>query len=218
MCLRAAIGVRPSSRRWRARRRRDFWGIHVNVFTTAPADVAKARDDGAPIRARRDAAERATRESPSNSCQGGGSAAIEASRLQPLCGLEDLPAGLAVRMFDKLAASTYNGGDCERFLTKDEILDNITLYWLTNTAISSYGERNNNCQAVEHAPAQIPIPAAVTVFAGGDHRAQRCWAERVYPKLMYFREVDKGGHFTAWEQPELLAQELRAAFKSLRSS
>jgi pimeloyl-ACP methyl ester carboxylesterase len=95
------------------------------------------------------------------------------------------------------------------------MLDDITLYWLTNTGTSSarlYWENNaNNFNAVD-----ISIPAAVTVFPGEIYRAPRSWAERSYHKLIYFRAVDKGGHFAAWEQPELFAAEMRAAFKSLR--
>ncbi|MEH2027058.1 hypothetical protein [Nostoc sp.] len=99
--------------------------------------------------------------------------------------------------------------------TKDEMLDDIRLYWLTNSAISSaqlYWENNaNNFNAVD-----ISIPAAVTVFPGEIYRAPRSWSERSYHKLIYFHEVDKGGHFAAWEQPTLFAAEIRAAFRSLR--
>jgi pimeloyl-ACP methyl ester carboxylesterase len=100
------------------------------------------------------------------------------------------------------------------------MLDDITLYWLTNTAASSaqlyWENNNNNFNAVEQKTADISIPVAVTVFPGEIYRAPKSWAERAYHKLIYFNEVDKGGHFAAWEQPELFASELRAAFKSLR--
>ena len=130
-------------------------------------------------------------------------------------GLSDSPVGLAAWMYDKFAQWTYSGGEPERSLTKDEMLDDITLYWLTNSAISSaqlYWENNaNNFNAVD-----ISIPAAITVFPGEIYRAPRSWAERSYHKLIYFNEVDKGGHFAAWEEPELFSTEIRAAFRSLR--
>jgi len=130
-------------------------------------------------------------------------------------GLADSPAGLAAWLYDKFAAWTYSGGEPEQALTRDEMLDDITLYWLTNTGTSSaqlYWENNSNVfNAVD-----ISIPAAVTVFPGEIYRAPRSWAERTYHKLIYWHEVDKGGHFAAWEQPELFAAEIRAAFRSLR--
>jgi pimeloyl-ACP methyl ester carboxylesterase len=120
----------------------------------------------------------------------------------------------------QFAAWTYSGGEPERALMRDEMLDDITLYWLTNTAASSaqlYWEKNNNnFNAVEQKTADISIPVAVTVFPGEIYRAPRSWTERAYYKLIYFNEVDKGGHFAVWEQPELFAAEMRAAFRSLR--
>jgi pimeloyl-ACP methyl ester carboxylesterase len=122
--------------------------------------------------------------------------------------------------YDKFDDWTYSGGDAEKALTRDEILDDITLYWLTNTATSSarlyWENNNNNFNAVEQKTAEISIPVAVTVFPGEIYRAPKSWAERAYRKLIYFNEVDKGGHFAAWEQPELLATEMCAAFRSLR--
>jgi pimeloyl-ACP methyl ester carboxylesterase len=123
-------------------------------------------------------------------------------------------------MYDKFAQWTYSGGEPERSLTKDQMLDNITLYWLTNSAISSarlYWENNsNNFSAAAQRTADISVPVAVTVFPGEIYRAPRSWTQKAYPTLMYFNEVDKGGHFAAWEEPELFAAELRSAFKSLR--
>jgi hypothetical protein len=113
------------------------------------------------------------------------------------------------------ATWTYSGGEPERAFTKDEMLDDITLYWITNTGTSSarlYWENDaNNFNAVD-----ISIPAAVTVFPSEIYRAPRSRCERSYHHLIYWNEVDKGGHFAAWEQPELFATEVRAAFKSLR--
>ena len=101
-------------------------------------------------------------------------------------------------------------------LTRDDILDNITLYWLTNTGVSSarfYWESHFNF----YAAADVSIPAAVSVFPGENYEAPRSWAERAYHHLIYYNRVDRGGHFAAWEQPQLFAQEVRAGFRSLRN-
>ena len=151
------------------------------------------------------------------------------TRPQTLYGIADSPVGLAAWLLDHgdgygqpaaamtsaVPARTINGhsaGD----LTRDDVLDNITLYWVTNTAISSarlYWENKLNL----YAAADVSIPAAVTVFPGENYEAPRSWAERAYHKLIYYNRVDKGGHFAAWEQPQLFSQEVRAAFKSLRA-
>jgi hypothetical protein len=129
--------------------------------------------------------------------------------------LTDSPAGLAAFMYD------YNDGEPERLLTKDDFLDNVTLYWLTNSATSSarlYWETSG--QSVLLPPAQktseISLPVAITVFPEEVYRTPETWARRAYRNLIYFNEVDKGGHFAAGEEPDLLAAELRAAFRSLR--
>lgn len=115
-------------------------------------------------------------------------------------GLADSPAVLAAFYDDKFAARTYSGGEPERALTRDEMLDDITLYWFTNTGTSSsrlYWENKDNVfNAVD-----ISIPVGVTVFPGEIYRAPRSWAEHTYHKLIYWNEVEKGGHFAAWEQP-----------------
>jgi len=192
-------------------------GIHVNMPATVPPEVAKALQDGDPAPSGLSAAEKAAFEQMNALyTKGSGYAGMMVTRPQTLgYSLADSPAGLAAWFYDKFADWTYSGGEPERVLTKDEMLDDITLYWLTNTETSSarlYWENNaNNFNAVD-----ISIPAAVTVFPGEIYRAPRSWAERAYHKLIYFNEVDKGGHFAAWEQPELFAAEIRAAFRSLR--
>jgi pimeloyl-ACP methyl ester carboxylesterase len=197
-------------------------GIHVNMPPTVPGDLAKAINSGDPAPAGLSAEEKAAFDSLSTFfSKNAGYGAMMATRPQTVgYGLSDSPAGLAAWMYDKFAEWTYSGGEPERSLTKDEMLDDISLYWLTNSAISSaqlYWENNNNNFS---APAQkttdISIPVAVTVFAGEIYRAPRSWTEQAYRNLMYFNEVKKGGHFAAWEEPELFTNEVRAAFRSLR--
>ena len=130
-------------------------------------------------------------------------------------GLDGLSGGACGLMYD------YNNGEPERLLARDDFLDNVTLYWLTNSATSSarlYWETSG--QSVILAAAQktseISLPVAITVFPDEVYRAPETWARRAYRNLIYFNEVDKGGHFAAWEEPELFSAELRAAFRSLR--
>ncbi|HEY2020864.1 epoxide hydrolase family protein [Paraburkholderia sp.] len=197
-------------------------GIHVNMPATAPPEIAKALNNGEPAPAGLSSAEKTAYESLANLYKkGGGYAAMMVTRPQTEgYSLADSPAGQAAWMYDKFAAWTDSGGDPERSLTKDQMLDDITLYWVTNTSTSSarlyWENNNNNFNAVEQRTAEISVPVAVTVFPGEIYRAPRSWTERSYPKLTYFHEVDKGGHFAAWEQPELFAEELRAAFRPLR--
>ena len=146
-------------------------------------------------------------------------AIMMASRPQTLIGLADSPVGLATFMLDhdarsyELIARAFDGKS--EGLTRDDILDNITLYWLTGTAISSARIYWENKLAFFDAK-NVQIPAAVSAFPDEVFQAPRTWAERAYPKLIYFNRPDKGGHFAAWEQPQLFTEELRKAFKSLR--
>jgi pimeloyl-ACP methyl ester carboxylesterase len=150
---------------------------------------------------------------------------LMAQRPQTLYGLADSPVALAAYMLDhgdgggQPAAAVIEAlnrhGSATGELTRDEILDNITLYWLTNTGVSAsrlYWEYKGgyfNAKGVK-------IPVAVSVFPGEQYEAPRSWAEKAYPNLIYYHHAEKGGHFAAWEQPMIFAQELRAAFKPLR--
>jgi pimeloyl-ACP methyl ester carboxylesterase len=197
-------------------------GIHVNMPATVPAEIAKALKNGEPAPAGITEEENAAFNSLNHLyTKGGGYAAMMVTRPQTLgYSLSDSPAGLAAFFYDKFNEWTYSGGEAEKVLTFDEMLDDISLYWLTNTAASSaqlyWENNNNNFNAVEQKTAQISVPVAVTVFPGEIYQAPRSWTERSYRKLIYFNKVKKGGHFAQWEEPELFAAELRAAFKSLR--
>jgi pimeloyl-ACP methyl ester carboxylesterase len=192
-------------------------GIHINLPATVPADVAAALAAGGPPPAGLTEKERAAFNSLDTFYRKRRAyGAMMGTRPQVIGqALTDSPAGLAAFMYD------YNDGEPERLLSKDDFLDNVTLYWLTNTATSSarlYWETGG--QSVLLAAAQktseISLPVAITVFPEEVYRAPETWARRAYRNLTYFNEVDKGGHFAAWEEPELFAAELRAAFRSIR--
>ena len=193
-------------------------GIHINLPATVPSDVAAVLAGGGPAPAGLSEKERAAFDSLDTFYKMRRAYAVLMGTRPQVIGqaLTDSPAGLAAFMYD------YNDAEPERLLTKDDFLDNVTLYWLTNSATSSarlYWETSG--QSVLLAAAQktseISLPVAITVFPEEVYRAPETWARRAYRNLIYFNEVDKGGHFAAWEQPELFAAELRAAFRSLRS-
>lgn len=197
-------------------------GIHVNMPATVPADIAQILKEGGKAPSNLTAIEKAAFVSLNKLyTKGGGYAGMMVTRPQTLgYGLTDSPVGLAAFFLDKFNEWTYSGGNAEQSLSKDQMLDDITLYWLTNTAASSaqlYWENNtNNFNAVEQKTAEIKVPVAITVFPGEIYQAPKSWAVRAYPNLIYFNEVSKGGHFASWEEPQLYAEELRAAFRSLR--
>jgi pimeloyl-ACP methyl ester carboxylesterase len=201
--------------------------IHTNMPATVPADVDKALLAGGSMPSGLSAEEQRAYEQLVRTFKQVDYARLMGSRPQTLYGIADSPVGLAAWLLDHndaddqpaaavasaLNRTTSNTGE----LTRDEILDNITLYWLTNTGVSAsrlYWEYKGGFFNAKG----VSIPVAVTVFPGEQYEAPLSWTERAYPKLVYYNRVDKGGHFAAWEQPQIFVQELRAAFKSFRAS
>lgn len=141
---------------------------------------------------------------------------IQATRPQTIgYALSDSPAGLAGWIYEKFEAWTDSDGDPETALTRDEMLDDISLYWLTNTAASSARLYRENAQYGMNLGV-VELPVGVSIFPGEIFRTPRSWAEKVYPNLIHWNELDRGGHFAAFEQPTLFVQELRACFRRFR--
>jgi pimeloyl-ACP methyl ester carboxylesterase len=193
-------------------------GIHVNMPGTVPKEIAAILTAGGPAPGDLTEKERAAFDALDTFYKdSSGYAAMMVTRPQTIgYSLVDSPVGLAAWIYEKLAQWTYSGGEPERVLTKDEMLDDISLYWLTASGTSAariyWEDHSNNFNAVDIAD----LPVAVTVFPGEIYCAPRSWAERCYHNLIYFHEAKTGGHFAAWEQPEIFTEEVRGAFRSLR--
>jgi pimeloyl-ACP methyl ester carboxylesterase len=201
----------------------ELLGIHTNMPGIFPTEIDQAAFSGAPAPAGLSADEKVAYERLQFVYQKGIAYGFQMGlRPQTLYGIADSPVGLAAYFLDhdarsyELIARVFEGKP--EGLTRDDILDNITITWLTNTGISGarlyweyWGKGYFNAKGVS-------IPVAVSVFPDELYPAPRSWAERAYPKLIHYNKLDKGGHFAAWEQPQLLSEEIRVGLRSLRSS
>jgi len=200
----------------------ELMGIHTNMANVVPNEIDKAAFSGAPAPAGLSADEKLAYERLSFVyAKGIGYGFQLGLRPQTMYGIADSPVGLAAYFLDhdarsyELIARVFDGQS--EGLTRDDVLDNITITWLTNTAVSggrlyweNWGASFFNVKGV------TAVPVAVSVFPDELYPAPRSWAERAYPKLIHYNKVEKGGHFAAWEQPALFCEEVRAGFRSLR--
>jgi pimeloyl-ACP methyl ester carboxylesterase len=206
----------------------ELLGIHTNLPFTVPPDIARAAQAGAPPPSDFSAEERRAYDQLVFFFKHGLGYAIEmGQRPQTLYGIADSPVGLAAWFLDhddrslKLISRVFDGHP--EGLTRDDVLDNVTLTWLTNTAISGARLYWENFGDVPEGKVpffllrNVSIPVAVSAFPDELYETPRSWAERAYPKLVYYKKHDKGGHFAAWEQPQLLSEDVRAGFRPLRT-
>jgi pimeloyl-ACP methyl ester carboxylesterase len=197
-------------------------GIHTNMPATVPDNIGTALQFGQPPPSGLSPDEKSAWDQLDFFYKHGlGYAQEMANRPQTLYALADSPVGLAAWMLDHdarsqaMIARAFDGQT--EGLTRDDVLDNVTLYWLTNTAVSSarlYWES----KLPFFAPKGVQIPVAVSAYPDEIYTAPKSWTEKAYPKLIYYNRLSKGGHFAAWEQPQLFSEELRASFRTLRSS
>jgi len=198
----------------------ELLGIHVNMPGAIPSEIDAASASGAPVPAGLSEEERSAYDRLAFVYKHVSYAVWMGSRPQSSAALADSPIGLATFLLDHDAASleliarSFDGQD--EGLTPDDVLDNVTLFWLTNTGVSSgrlYWENKTGF----FSPKGVKVPVAVSDFPDEIYGTPRAWAERAYPKLIHYNKVEKGGHFAAWEQPRLLSEEVRAGFRSLRA-
>jgi pimeloyl-ACP methyl ester carboxylesterase len=202
---------------------KELLGIHTNMPAAVPAAISKKLSAGVGPEGLSADEKNAYQQLDFFYRKGLAYAQEMGLRPQTLYGISDSPIGLAAWMLDHDARSyslitrVFNGKP--EGLTKDDIIDNITLYWLTNTGISSarlYWETTQIAKGGFFDPRNVTIPVAVSVFPDEIYAAPKNWVESAYSKLIYYNKLNKGGHFAAWEQPKLFTEDLRAAFKSLR--
>ncbi len=202
-------------------------GIHINLPAAVPPEVAAVIPVGGPAPTGLSEKEHAVFDSLIASAKMGNTAYVVMMTARPQTigyGVTDSPAGLAAWLLGHPGFGQWTyGSDADTSPTKDEVLDDISLYWLTNSGTSAarlYWENSGRgvTSAAAQKTAEISLPVAITVFPNEVYRVPETWARRAYRNLIYFHEVDKGGHFAAWEQPELFSTELRAAFRPLRQS
>jgi len=198
----------------------ELLGIHVNMPGVFPPDIDKDAQSGAPAPSGLSADEKIAYEELKFVYAKGIAYGYQMGlRPQTLCGIADSPVGLAAYLLDhdarsyELIARVFDGH--LEGLTRDDVLDNITLTWLTNTAISSARLYWDNKLSFFNVKG-VSIPVAMSEFPDELYPTPRSWAERAYPKLIHYNKLDKGGHFAAWEQPQLLSEEVRASFRPLR--
>ncbi len=199
----------------------ELLGIHINLPSAVPAEILKALQSGSGVPPGLSADESKAFERLAFFFSDGLSYAQQmANHPQTMYGIADSPVGLAAWFLDhdlrsyQMIARAFDGQ--REGLTRDDVLDNITLTWLTNTAISSSRLYREN-KLPFFLPMGVTIPVAVSAFPDELYQAPRSWMERAYPNLIHYNKLEKGGHFAAWEQPKLLTEELRTCFKSLRS-
>jgi pimeloyl-ACP methyl ester carboxylesterase len=200
----------------------ELLGIHTNMPGIFPVEIDQAAFSGAPTPSSLSADEKVAFERLRFVYQKGiGYGYQMGLRPQTLYGIADSPVGLAAYFLDhdarsyELISRVFKGES--EGLTRDDVLDNITIAWLTNTALSGARLYWENWGKLGYFSAKgVSIPVAVSVFPDELYPAPRSWAERAYPKLIHYNKLDKGGHFAAWEQPQLLSEEIREGFRSLR--
>jgi pimeloyl-ACP methyl ester carboxylesterase len=197
--------------------------IHTNMPGVVPPAIDAAAFAGAPVPAGLSADEKHAYEQLAAFYKNVYYAVFMGTRPETLTALADSPVGLATFMIDhdarslELISRSFNG--VSEGLSRDDVLDNITLFWLTNTGVSAarlYWEYNLSDKLSFFSPKGVKLPVAVSAFPDELTQAPRSWAEQAYPNLIHYNRLPKGGHFAAWEQPEFLSEQLRAGFKSLR--
>jgi pimeloyl-ACP methyl ester carboxylesterase len=195
-------------------------GMHTNLPIAIPPEINKAAAAGSPAPTGLSAEEKRAYETVVVLYKTIPTQFFMGSHPQTLYGIADSPVGVAAWLLDhdpvsfRLIARAFDGEPTG--LTRDDVLDNVTLFWLTNTTISAARLYWEGFAKVDFGPKNVSIPVAVSVFPDEQIHTPRSWAERAYPRLIHYNQLDKGGHFAAWEQPELLCEEVRAGLRSLR--